>query len=359
VTDFPRNGIRGRFHAYFGRPRLKLSALRDSLRFWTKDRFGGVYDLKIPYTIRLQNKPDAIFSREYFPSTGTVHAMYWYDRLNPHIHKKIGRFQAVAGLQAGLRSLGLFDTTGHGYNTWCCDRQAFVRPGWRVLAKNIDTDEMLDLGFIDADADNPALEDVFLPDGDYEISVLTSSLFWQDCLEREIRMISVRAGEEVTPLPVIYNLRSSVSEGVTTIRWSANRSELEDCVFGIWYSPVPFTEEATNGSDDTPTSGSSIRPPGRGPDATVWYFSSQTEYATTFSQNAPAWVTVAALRTGDEYEMGKVYELYLDWSNVPPRRPDDVMVLDELFRRLERSEQEPSGVRRPNAADPYLSLWNG
>jgi hypothetical protein len=75
--------------------------------------------------------------------------------------------------------------------------QALVRPGWRILAKNIETEEEFDLGFVDAEAENPALEDAFLPDGDYEISVLTSALFWQDCMDRTIRTISVRPGGEV------------------------------------------------------------------------------------------------------------------------------------------------------------------
>ena len=193
--------------------------------------------------------------------------------------------------------------TAFRYRHW-----SVVKPGWRIIAKNIVTGESLELGFIDTE--NPSLEDVFLPDGDYEISVLTSSLFWKDCLDRTVRTIAIRPGEEVTPLPTIYNLRSAVLNGVTTIRWSANMSELSDCVFGIWYdsqSPVDTNKP---------------------PDATIGYYPSQTEYATIFYQNAPAWVAVAAIRTGDNSELGKVHELYLDWSDVPPRRPDDVVVMN-------------------------------
>ena len=228
--------------------------------------------------------------------------------------------------------------------------RSLVPPGWRIIAKNIETGESFDLGFIDAEelavpsqtaspSSNPAsvgsLTDIYLPDGDYEVSVLTSSLFWRDCFDREIRTIYVRPGEEITPLPTVYNLRSAVSEGVTTIRWSANHSEFDDCVFGVWYdskSPVDINRPS---------------------DATVWYFSSQTEYATTFQQNAPAWVAIAAMRTGNEPEIGKVHELYLDWSNVPPRRPDDVMVLDvPIIPFDETMESRHDG-------DPFWSLWNG
>jgi hypothetical protein len=184
-----------------------------------------------------------------------------------------------------------------------------VPPGWRIVAKNIETGESFDLGFIAADAEDKCLyvlddrsadyysrrptgagpmeaegdcdQAARLQDGDYEISVLTSSLFWRDCLDRTVRTISIRPGEEVTSLPTIYNLRSAVLEGMTTIRWSANRSELDGCVFGVWYSPKSPAD--TN----------------RSPDTTVWYYPSQTEYATTFRQNAPAYVALAAMRTGE------------------------------------------------------------
>jgi hypothetical protein len=198
-----------------------------------------------------------------------------------------------------------FIQTALQYKHW-----SVVKPGWRIVAKNIVTGESIDVGFIDSDTGNPSLENIFLPDGDYEISVLTSSLFWKDCRDRTVRTISIRPGGEVMPLPTIYNLRSAVLNGVTTIRWSANTSELDDCVFGIWYS------------SDSPVETN------RPPDTMVWYFSSQTEYATTFYQNAPAHFAVAAMRTGDEPELGNVHELDLDWSDVPPRHPDNVVVLN-------------------------------
>jgi len=179
------------------------------------------------------------------------------------------------------------------------------------------------------------VEDVFLPDGDYEISVLTSSLFWKDCLDRTVRTLSVRPGEEVTPLPTIYNLRSAVLDSVTTIRWSANQSDLDDCVFGVWYS------------SDSPVDVA------RPPDATVCYYLLQTEYATTFYQNAPAYVAVAAMRTGDEPEIGKIHTHSLDWSNVPPRRPDDVIVLNAPLPVID------VGTEKRREDDPFWAMWNG
>ena len=205
--------------------------------------------------------------------------------------------------------------------------------GWSIVAKNLETGESHALGFIDTD--NPAVEDVFLPDGDYEISVLTSSLFWKDCLDRTVRTLSVRPGEEVTPLPTIYNLRSVVLDGVTTIRWSANQSDLGDCVFGVWYSSETPVDVA------------------RPADTTVWYSSLQTEYATTFYQNAPAYVAVAAMRTDDEPEIGKIHTHSLDWSNVPPRRPDDVIVLNAPLPVID------VGTEKRREDDPFWAMWNG
>ena len=203
-----------------------------------------------------------------------------------------------------------FDTNGRRLYLHPARKQAFVRPGWRIVAKNISTGEFLDLGFIDAESENRALEGIFLPDGDYEVSVLTSSLFWKDASDFETRLLSIRPGEEVTPLPTIYNLRSSVSQGETTIYWSAGYSDLEDCVFGVWYSPT----------SPVPTDGP--------PSATVWYFSEMTEYQTSFKQSAPSYAAIAAMKPGNDPEVGKIHELFLDWKSTLPRPPDDVIVID-------------------------------
>ncbi|MDR1493997.1 MAG: hypothetical protein LBT05_14945 [Planctomycetaceae bacterium] len=189
-------------------------------------------------------------------------------------------------------------------------KQALVRSGWRIMTRNILTNEETELGFIDANDENKSLEDVFLPDGDYEIFVLTSSLFWNDTSDRNILQLAVRPDSEILPLPMIYNLRSSVSQGIATIEWSANPSDVNDCVFGLWF--------ASESPVDTK----------RPPDKTLWYYPAQSEYKTTFQQNAPASLAIAVLRTGNELERGKVHELFLDWSNAPPHAPDDVVVIN-------------------------------
>ncbi|GHT44584.1 hypothetical protein FACS189454_02430 [Planctomycetales bacterium] len=150
--------------------------------------------------------------------------------------------------------------------------RAFVRPGWKLLAKNIITDECFELGFIDADTSELVLPDVFLPNGGYEISVLTSSLFWKDAYAPTGHFLNVCDDNECLALPQIYHLRSSVSRGRTTVQWSATPNGDEDCLFLLWYS------------SDVPAD------PQQPPDKTLWYFPHQTEYQTTFSQKTPAWL---------------------------------------------------------------------
>ena len=58
------------------------------------------------------------------------------------------------------------------------------------------------LGWINEESDNRTIENVSLPDGDYEIVVLTSKLFWKDAREHVVRTISIRSGRKrlhITP----------------------------------------------------------------------------------------------------------------------------------------------------------------
>jgi hypothetical protein len=211
--------------------------------------------------------------------------------------------------------------------------QSLVRSGWKIIARNILTGEKQELGFIDTENQDKDLIDIFLPNGDYEISVLTSSLFWQDCFERVVRTITIRDNVEVSSLPVIYNLRSSVSQTVTTISWSANQSEVADCVFGVWYS----NESPVNTN--------------RPPDKTVWYFPTQTEYQTTLQQHEKLFTVVASMRTGNESELGNIQELLLDWTTIPPHAPDDVVVFDMPLRAVDGDV-----LSRPYYEDDFI-LW--
>jgi hypothetical protein len=127
----------------------------------------------------------------------------------------------------------------------------------------------------------------------------------------------------------MYNLRSTVNNGTRTIYWSASQRDIEDCVFGIWYSSE--TPVGTN----------------RPPDATVWYSPLITDYQTSFAQNAPAYAAVGVMRPNEVPET--VQKIFLDWSHRPPFAPEDVMVLDTPL--------PASDERRVVQDDPSLVLW--
>lgn len=150
---------------------------------------------------------------------------------------------------------------------------------------------------------------------------------------RNIRTISIRPDTEISLLLVIYNLRSSISQRTTVIEWSASQNETDDCMFALWYSPD--------------TSIGVTRPL----DETVWYVPSQTEYRTTFQQHAPAYLTIAAMRQGNEPEYGMIHQLFLDWSNTPPYAPNDIIVLNPPL-----SAVDPN-IDALNQNDPYITLW--
>jgi hypothetical protein len=105
------------------------------------------------------------------------------------------------------------------------------------MARDTATGDVCELGFIDAENPERLLTNIELPEGDYEIFVLTSSLFWKDCQDRNIRMLAIRNGQEVSVFPNIYNLRSAISQGTTLIELPANQNEMDDCLFVIWYAP--------------------------------------------------------------------------------------------------------------------------
>jgi hypothetical protein len=210
---------------------------------------------------------------------------------------------------------------------------ALVRSCWRIIAQNIRIEEIIDLGFIDTDSNDHSLTNIELPDGDYEIFVLTSSLFWKDCRDRNIRMISVRPDTEILPLPVIYNVRSSISQGITVIEWSANQIDVDDCYFVLWYSSEISIDHTSP------------------PDETMLYLPSQTEYRTTFQQNIPAFVTIAAMRTGNEPEYGTLHELFLDWNTTPPYAPHDVLVLNPPLPAIDVS------MMSMNQDNPNITRW--
>ncbi len=331
VCDSILTGRQERYHSRFSSSQSNLRGINrscfDVLRDWTPDVYHCRFDRRESYALLIRGGFESAIDPVEWPLR--IRSLFPGIAANPVFHqfRATGKHDPVELLRWTIFAF-IYDAFLYYHNDYSADRQAFVRPGWCVMAKNLETEQIIDLGFIDEYDPSRSLENISLPDGDYEISVLTSSMFWKDTMDGNIRTISVRPGEEVLPLPVIYNLRSSVSFGTRTIQWSASHSEIDECLFGVWYSAEPFSGQATNGSGDS--GGEAYRDgTARSPDVTVWYSSSMTEYQTSFAQNAPAWVAVAAMRLDEENQIGKVHELYLDWSSAPPRAPDDVMVLAE------------------------------
>ena len=271
----------------------------------------GVFNLHSRVKNRLANRYETLFTLAGIPHS-TLHCVYAYDILNRRIFQSPNRFDVILARQPQCNASLRFDSIGTVLVKCSLNRQAFVRPGWRIIARSISTGETTELGFIDADSQS--LKDIALPDGDYEISVLTSSLFWKDCQERIVRTITVGDDIEISALPLIYNLRASISQGFTLIEWSASQNAVDDCQFCMWFSEeIPVDVN-------------------RPPDATVLYSDLQTEYRYSYLQSAPAYLAIAAMRS-DEH--GKIHELFLDWSSVPPRSPDDIVLLDTPLPALD------------------------
>ena len=257
--------------------------------------------------------------------------LYHYDTKQFN-HTKL-KFQYDYKNIVGAKLLFTFDWIRRVETKWAWQQSVLVRSGWRIMARDIATGEMKELGFIDAENQGQVLSNIPLPEGDYEIFVLTSSLFWKDCQNLNIRTIAIRSDTEISPLPIIYNLRSSISQGTTIIEWSANQTETQNCVFALWYSsdiPVELTFP---------------------PDKTMDYVPSQTEYRTTFQQKEPAYLTLAAMRPGNEPEYGMRYELFMDWNTTPLRAPDDILVLNQPLPVIDPNME----TTKPD--DPNITLW--
>ncbi len=207
-------------------------------------------------------------------------------------------------------------------------KQAFVKPGWRVLIHNTKTNEQRDLGFIEADTVEKSIKDVDLPDGDYEITLLHSSLFWQNAVDRVVRNVTIRADEDpILGLPPVLNLTSEVTDGVTRISWASNSGDYEDCEFGLWFAETPPVVTF------------------REPDQRVAYTASDVEYGVNITQSVPLWCVVMAIKGNMR---GPASEIFLDWSSELPRRPDDQMAfdvfLDEKLEQLRNASGKVEGV---------------
>lgn len=182
---------------------------------------------------------------------------------------------------------------------------AYVLPGWNLVARNAETDELVSLGFIAADADPMTLEDVTLADGVWEIEARPAEWFWDSCRGRKV--VTLIAGEEdeeeepLQGLPAIQNLHREIISFQSVIKWKVGTEyEPQSFKFGLWFSPTSPVD--TSGDPDVETS----------------YFSGIGDYEYTHAQAAAEYVAVAAFT--DE-AVGLVAEIELPWEAVAPTSP--------------------------------------
>ncbi|MDR0390459.1 MAG: hypothetical protein LBH59_01015 [Planctomycetaceae bacterium] len=280
----------------------------DFLRYLTKNCVRGINHILTLNHLCIPNRNNSVVAYSELQTTRNL-ILYNYDLLTQNSCLGSSKFDSVILSLPHHQNKSFFDVCGIGRALFKFAHQAFVKSGWRIIVRNILTNEKIDLGFIDADSNEHLLTDISLPNGDYEISVLTSSLFWQDAIDRKIRTFSTNENNNLS-LPLIYDLRSLISNNITIIQWSTNQTAIDNCIFGIWYSP---------------TSPVDIN---RQPDANILYKISQTEYQILLNQNKPLYILVAAMYASDKPIIGNTHELFLNWNSIPPRAPDDVVVLN-------------------------------
>lgn len=194
------------------------------------ERFHSFYDVCLAYGDRFCNNFDFVtddFLYDKYPST--------YNQLTYHSDFWPVRWDAMPSGYA-MKLFLRFDAKQIETTAYVVHWQSLIQSGWGIVAKNRSSGTTQKLGFIDAMADERSLTGIFLPDGDYEFYVLTSSYFWKDTIDRTVLFVSLKSGEEISSLPIVENLRSTITNGRTCIKWSTRSCELSDSVFGVWYS---------------------------------------------------------------------------------------------------------------------------
>jgi hypothetical protein len=185
-----------------------------------------------------------------------------------------------------------------------CRMHSFYPDRTHILARNVATGVVTELGVIEGDAAEQALRDVPLSPGTYEIWTEREGVLWKGARKGAVQVVTVADGvPPVTdPLPAVVNLAASVSRGVTTITWDvAHQVPSYGLSFGLWYSAT--TPVATF---VTPT-------------ALVQASKRRMSYETIRRQTAAEYVAVA-LR-GADGTLGAAAEIELPWSTSAPTSP--------------------------------------
>jgi len=218
--------------------------------------------------------------------------------------RSIARRDARA--EAGVVSISRRDaraSTGGGAHG-STRRDILTRPGWHIYARDPGAGSETLLGFVAQDADPPTLSDVALADGTWEIEARPSEFFWDQCRTRRVTTVVIAGGEVFSSgLPVIQDLRATVTSGTTYIRWRVAGSYSAGAFrFGLWFSAT--SPVSTAGA----------------PDASKSYIVGQGDYLALRMQADAEFVAVAAYT---DLAQGPSAELELPWSSSPPISPPD------------------------------------
>ena len=313
----------------FEHPTTGIPAKYEWLRSYDTATSGRFQAIR-PSFQQISNQFDAILYQKYVSASGR------FDANAAMLEQLSNSFDIMPGYQY-TAIVGHFDASGNIVAAVPMYKQAFIKQGWQILIRNVETNEKRDLGFIEFDTVEKSINDVNLPDGDYEITLLYSSLFWKDAIDRVVRNVTIRSGEEpVLGLPSVLNLTSEIIDGITTISWSSNSGDYEDCEFGLWFAEIPPVVTF------------------REPDQTVAYTSSDVDYSVRITQTMPLWCVVMPVK---DNMRGPASEIFLDWNTGSPRRPDDQIAFDVFIDEKLQQLKNVSGQVEDVDWDSTKGYW--
>ncbi|HBT78598.1 MAG TPA: hypothetical protein DEB39_17135 [Planctomycetaceae bacterium] len=286
----------------FVNPSVRVSGMFTLTRSWDTGT-KGTFEAIRPSFQQAAGTFDALMYLKYASAVGA------FDARTTFFKNWSSTFDIMPGYQR-VKTSGLFDGTGQTKTSLPLHKQAFVKPCWRILIRNTATNEQRDLGFINFDSAEKSIIDIELPDGNYEITLLYSSLFWSRAIDRVVRNVTIRSdAEPALGLPPILNLRSEIENGITRILWDSE-SGFDDVTFGLWFSESPpvvtFRES----------------------DQIVEYSDSILEYRGNVTQTQSMWCVVTAIKANMR---GPASEIFLPWESTPPKRPNDQMVFHQFL----------------------------
>jgi hypothetical protein len=244
-----------------------------------------------------------IESRKKFRQAN-VFNIYGLERNNEKMLAKCSDVFDVNRYDARVSASNLFDANNRFDFKTPTLRHVFTCEGWRLILTITETGEEIDLGFINAEDSDRAVRDVNLLPANYELSVRSSSLFWDNIFDRVKRTFVIRpeAEQPVMGLPPIDHLSSSVSGGVTTISWSCDMGDFLESEFWVWLSDDLFVDTGVAPNQKIPRQ--------------AW----RTEYSMEMTQNQ---TLRCAVQVVSGSLRGEILEIFLPWKNAPTQRPED------------------------------------